>query len=100
MATDGRNTVIYNYKQCYRAMLVLDLLFNSRFNTRLEQFVLEFKCTRQEANNHTTKMPLLGAYSQSRSSCVFWKCLFIFRCLAHMNIIKKSFETPVNIMVN
>jgi len=33
-----------------RAMEVLDLFFNFRFNTRLEQFVYEFKKTQQQAN--------------------------------------------------
>ena len=45
-----------------RAMEVLDLLFNFRFNTRLEQFVFEFKNTHEQANSPTAEMPEIGEF--------------------------------------
>lgn len=43
-----------------RAMEVLDLLFNFRFNTRLEQFVHIFKRTHQQSTNANSDMPEIG----------------------------------------
>lgn len=41
-------------------MEVLDLLFNFRFNTRLEQFVFEFKRTHHKATMPNGEMPEIG----------------------------------------
>lgn len=46
-------------------MEVLDLLFNFRFNTRLEQFVYEFKKTHQQATTSSIDMPEIGEFSNS-----------------------------------
>jgi len=48
----------------FRAMEVLDLLFNFRFNTRLEQFVYEFKNIHHQAMQATSDMPEIGMQSR------------------------------------
>ena len=52
---------MFCYSLClHRAMEVLDLLFNFRFNTRLEQFVHIFKQTHQQATRVGGEMPEVG----------------------------------------
>jgi len=57
-------------------MEVLDLLFNFRFNTRLEQFVYEFKNIHHQAMQATSDMPEIGMQSRKMLKIGILSCKY------------------------